>query len=64
MSAVSPKQYGFMASHMNPGAIGGPSPAVAKEFVKKTPPNKRKKFAEILAKNRKKKVIDTDSDYA
>jgi len=47
MPAVSGKQYRFMqaASH---GGLSGPQkiePAVAKEFVKKTPPKKRRMWS-------------------
>ena len=58
MSAVSAKQYGFMAARMNnqpnksiTGGVG-PTASVAKEFVAKTPAKKKKKFAQILANNR------------
>ena len=58
MSAKSAKQYGFMASRMNPDKSitggSGPSASVAKEFVAKTPAKKRKKFAQILAAGRSK----------
>jgi hypothetical protein len=48
MPAVSGKQYRFMqgiAHGMKPNKGIGPSPAVAKEFIDKTPTNKRKQFA-------------------
>jgi len=56
MPAKSASQYGLMqaVSHGNAAITGGPSRAVAKEFVAKTPAKKRKKFAEILAKKRGK----------
>lgn len=55
MSAKSPQQYGMMQACAHNGAIGNcPSEAVAKEFIKKTPKEKRSKFASILAKKRKK----------
>jgi len=47
MPAKSAAQYKFMAgiAHgMVPNKGIGPSPAVAKEFVKKTPAKKRKLF--------------------
>lgn len=47
MPAKSEKQYKFMAgiAHgMKPRGGVGPSEAVAKEFVDKTPPEKRKMF--------------------
>ena len=50
MPAKSSKQYGLMqaAAHGKLRHPAGPSAAVAKEFVKKTPKAKRKKFAKIL----------------
>jgi len=48
MPAKSAKQYRFMAgiAHgMKPRSGKGPSQAVAEEFVHKTPPATRKKFA-------------------
>jgi hypothetical protein len=48
MPATSGKQYRFMAgiAHgMKPRKGLGPSPAVAKEFVDKTPSNKRKQWS-------------------
>lgn len=49
MPAKSGKQYRFMQmmAH-NPSKAkktGGPSPAVAKEFIEKTPSKKRKEFS-------------------
>ena len=47
MPAKSAKQFKFMAgiAHgMTPNKGVGPSPAVAEEFVKKTPSKKRKLF--------------------
>jgi len=42
MPAVSGKQYRFMQAAAHGGLGGaGPSPAVAKEFIHKTPPKKR-----------------------
>jgi len=32
----------------------GPSPAVAEEFIHKTPPKKRKAFSKALARKRRK----------
>ncbi len=55
MPAVSAAQYGLMQAmaHGAPNKSitggAGPSSAVAKEFVAKTPAKKRKKFAQILA---------------
>lgn len=55
MPAVSAKQYGFMQARAHGDASGpGPSPAVADEFIHKTPPAKRKQFAKALAAKRKK----------
>lgn len=55
MPVKSAKQYGMMQAAMHGGAIGdGPSVEVAKEFVRKTPPQKRSSFAKILAKKKKK----------
>lgn len=56
MPAVSPKQYGFMAgvAHGSIPAPKGLSPETAKEFVEKTPSDKRSKFAKALAKKRKR----------
>lgn len=49
MSAKSAKQYRFMqmmAHNPEKARTGkGPSPAVAKEFIEKTPAKKRKLFA-------------------
>jgi len=48
MPAKSAKQYRFMAgiAHgMKPSKGIGPSRAVAEEFVKKTPPRKRKEWS-------------------
>jgi hypothetical protein len=48
MPATSAKQYRFMAgiAHgMKPRKGIGPSQAVAKEFVDKTPPEKRRQFS-------------------
>jgi hypothetical protein len=47
MPAKSPAQYRFMAgiAHGMKPKGAGPSPAVAEEFVKKTPAKKRKLFA-------------------
>lgn len=57
MPATSPKQYAFMqgiAHGMTPQGTGAPSQSVAKEFIDKTPSDKRSKFAKALAKKRKK----------
>jgi len=48
MSPVkSPAQFRFMQMKAHGGGKSGigPSPAVAQEFIKKTPINKRKQFA-------------------
>jgi hypothetical protein len=48
MPAKSPKQYRFMAgiAHgMKPRHGIGPSPAVAREFIEKTPKDKRKQYS-------------------
>lgn len=48
MPAKSAKQYRFMAAVMHgasPKKGIGPSPAVAREFVEKTPPKKRKEWS-------------------
>ena len=54
MPIKSKSQYGLMqaAAHGNLKSLGGPPPMVAKEFVEKTPPIKRKKFAQAIAKER------------
>lgn len=50
MPAKSAKQYGLMQAALHGSVTGGEGPtrSVAKEFVKKTPMNKRKKFASII----------------
>jgi len=50
MPAKSAKQYGLMqaAAHGSITGGAGPSRAVAREFVSKTPASKRKKFAKAL----------------
>ena len=55
MPAKSKAQYGLMqaAAHGNLKSLGGPSPEVAKEFIEKTPEDKRKKFAKAIAKGKK-----------
>ncbi len=57
MPAKSGKQFRYMAGVMsgsiNPGK-SGPSRSVAKEFVDKTPSNKRKRFASNLRNSNKK----------
>ena len=53
MPAKSAKQYGLMqvAAHSPEKLRGvGPSSAVAKEFINKTPAKKRRSFAKSLAK--------------
>ena len=55
MPAVSAAQYGLMQARANNAPNksitggAGPTQAVAKEFVNKTPAKKRKRFAQILA---------------
>jgi len=46
MPAKTPKQYRFMQAVAHGGArtTGGPSESLAREFISKTPPNKRKEF--------------------
>jgi hypothetical protein len=55
MPAKSAKQWGLMqaAAHGNPRGLG-PSEAVAKEFIHKTPASKRKAFAKSLMAKRKR----------
>ena len=56
MPAKTPKQYGLMqaACHGNLRGMGGPPKSVACEFVHKTSPEARSRFAKAL-KNRKRK---------
>ena len=56
MPVVSSKQWGFMqaAKAGKLKGLGGPSEAVAKEFIDKTPSSARSKFASALMKRRKK----------
>jgi hypothetical protein len=55
MSAVSAKQYGFMQAHAHDTSTtgDGPSAEVAREFIEKTPSEKRSEYARVLAKRRK-----------
>lgn len=59
MPIKSEKQYGYMEARAhgtsNKGAIGGPSEAVAKEMIHKTPASTRSKFAQALSNKNKKK---------
>ena len=56
MPAVSAKQYGLMQAAKHGKLRGiGPSPEVAAEFIEKTPPKKRRAFAETLAAKRRKR---------
>lgn len=53
MPAKSGKQYRFMqmiahGKKSNLKGLGGPSKEVAREFIHKTPPKKRKTFAQAL----------------
>lgn len=56
MPAKSAKQYGYMAMVASGKALKGigPSPEVAKEFIKKTSSKKRHEFAKVLAAKRGK----------
>ena len=57
MPAKSAKQYGLMtaiAHGATPRTGIGPSQAVAKEMVDKTPSNKRSAFMKALKKRKKK----------
>jgi len=56
MPAKSASQYGMMQAiaHGSSNMRGGPSPAVAREFIEKTPAKKRKVFAKIIANRHKK----------
>jgi hypothetical protein len=56
MPAKSAKQYGLMqaATHGMAKGLGAPSESVAKEFIAKTPSDKKHKFARALAAKRKK----------
>ena len=57
MPAKSPKQYGMMAAIAHgakPMSSIGPSQAVAKEMVEKTPLKKRSAFMKALKKRKKK----------
>ena len=52
MPAKSKAQYGLMQAiaHGNAKGLGGPSRAVAREVIDKTPSKKRKAFAKALKK--------------
>ena len=53
MPVKSHKQYSLMQASAHGRLRGiGPSPDVAKEFVKSTPAKKRRKFSKSLAKKR------------
>lgn len=53
MPAKTSKQYGLMQASAHGRLRGiGPSPDVAKEFIKETPAKKRRKFAKSLANKR------------
>jgi len=54
MPAKSAAQYGLMQAkaHGTSNSAVGPSPAVAREFIEKIPPTKRKKFAKVLSRRR------------
>lgn len=57
MPAKSAKQYGMMAAIAHgakPMSGIGPSQAVAKEFVDKTPASKRSAFMKALKKRKKR----------
>lgn len=56
MPIKSAKQYGLMNAALHGSITGkrggeGPTKAVAKEFVDKTPSTKRKKFSQMLNKS-------------
>lgn len=55
MPIKSKAQYGFMQAraHGSSGGLGGPSKEVAEEFIHKTPPDKRSKFAAALMKKKR-----------
>ena len=53
MPARSAKQYALMQMVAHQGIVGGPSKNVAEEFIKKTPPAARSKFASALKKKKK-----------
>jgi len=53
MPAKSSKQYGLMQAAAH-GNISGIAPSVGKEFVDKTPSNKRRAFSKAIMKKRKK----------
>ena len=53
MPAKSVKQHNFMRGVASGSIGGGPSEAVAKEFVKKTPKDKRSAFGKALKKKKK-----------
>lgn len=55
MPAKSGKQYRMMQAiaHGSSNHPAGPSKEVAKEMIHKTSPEKRKKFAKVLAKKGK-----------
>ncbi len=55
MSAVSSKQYGAMAAAKAGHSNLGIPQSVGAEFVEKTPPEKRSRFAKTLAKRRKRR---------
>lgn len=55
MPIKSAKQYGMMAAVSQGASTGGPSKEVAEEFIHKTPPTTRSRFAKVLASKRKKK---------
>jgi len=54
MPVKSAKQWGLMGAARagNLRSAGGPSPAVAKEFMDKTPEKKRRAFASALKKKK------------
>ncbi len=56
MPAKSTKQWGLMsmiAHGGKMGGLGGPTKAVAKEFVAKTPKDKRSAFSKALRKKKR-----------
>lgn len=55
MPAKSSKQYGLMQAAMHGNLKGaGPSPEVAKEFIDKTPADKRSQFAKALGRKKRR----------
>lgn len=53
----SPRQYGFIQAkaHGTARKAGGPTAEQAREMIHETPPEKRSRFQQILARGRKRK---------